>query len=152
MGRRLDLQNCLNRIIALQRVMNEIKEQPIITRCGYRCDLCLAYKENIESEEDKQVISDGWFKYFRFRIPPEDISCDGCLSPKKEPHLIDEDCPIRACVIEKGIDNCSRCEGYSCEKFETRAVDREDFEKILEEDYQKFVRPYENKKRFKSDR
>ncbi len=132
--------------------MDEIEEQSIITRCGYRCDLCLAHKENIESQEDKMIISDGWFKYFGFRIPPEEISCDGCLSSKEEPYLIDDDCPIRACVIDKGVDDCSQCEESSCKKFETRVVDRKDFADIPEEDYQRFVRPYENKRRFESDK
>ncbi|MFW5953044.1 MAG: hypothetical protein ACOCSJ_02680 [Candidatus Natronoplasma sp.] len=35
---------------------------------------------------------------------------------------------------------------------ETRAVCREDLEEIPEEDYQRFVRPYENKRRFRSER
>jgi len=128
--------------------MDGIEDKPIITRCGYRCDLCLAYKENIETEEDKKIISDGWFKYFGFRIPLEEISCDGCLTTKKEPHLIDDSCPVRACVIYKGIDKCFGCEDFSCEKFETRVVDREDFEDVPEEDYNRFIRPYENKRRF----
>ncbi len=128
--------------------MKKEKESRIeIARCGYRCDLCLAYKENIEGKGDKEIISDGWFKYFGFRIPPEDISCDGCLSPKEDPYLIDDNCPVRACAIEKGINNCSRCVEYNCEKFETRVVDREDFKDILEEDYQRFIRPYESKRR-----
>ena len=47
----------------------------ILSRCGYRCDLCLAYRPHIEAyPEDRQRLSDGWFKYFGFRIPPEEIS------------------------------------------------------------------------------
>jgi len=43
--------------------------EAIITRCGYRCDLCLAYKPNIEAHpENRQILSDGWYKYFGFRI------------------------------------------------------------------------------------
>ncbi|MBS3782594.1 MAG: DUF3795 domain-containing protein [Candidatus Thermoplasmatota archaeon] len=133
--------------------MDDIKDRPIITRCGYRCDLCLAYKENIENEKDRKIISNGWFKYFGFRIPPEEISCDGCLTPAKEkPHLIDDDCPVRECVIDKGIDNCSQCEESSCKKFESRVVNKEDFEDIPEEDYHRFIRPYENKRRFECNR
>ncbi len=133
--------------------MSGLEENSIITRCGYRCDICLAYKENIKSEEDRKIISDGWFKYFGFRIPPENISCDGCLTPaKEEPKLMDDDCPVRACVIEKGIDNCSKCKEFSCKKFKTRVVDRKDFEDIPEEDFDRFIRPYENKRRFESDR
>jgi hypothetical protein len=42
--------------------------EPILTRCGYRCDLCLAYKPNVaENPSNQQKLSDGWFKYFGFR-------------------------------------------------------------------------------------
>ena len=55
--------------------------EPILTRCGYRCDLCLAYWPNITANPaNRQKLSDGWFKYFGFRIPPEEIQCDGCMS------------------------------------------------------------------------
>lgn len=129
--------------------MNDSKEgPPILTRCGYRCDLCLAYKENIKSFEDRERISDGWFKHFGFRISPENIKCDGCLTPDEEnPHLNDDSCPVRKCVLEKGFENCSRCEDYICEKLESRMVDRSDFGSISEKDYRCFVKPYESRER-----
>ena len=33
----------------------------ILSRCGYRCDLCLAYQPNIQAHLKRQLISDGWF-------------------------------------------------------------------------------------------
>ena len=54
--------------------MNPQEVNPLIARCGYRCDLCPAYWENIHGPEDQQRTSDGWFKYFGFRIPPDEIS------------------------------------------------------------------------------
>jgi hypothetical protein len=52
--------------------------EEIISRCGFRCDLCLAFKPNIEkNHQNQQKLSDGWFKYFGFRIPPDQIICDG---------------------------------------------------------------------------
>jgi hypothetical protein len=121
---------------------------PILTRCGYRCDLCLAYKPNvIQYPANQQKLSDGWHRYFGFRIPPGDISCDGCLS--ENPSLIDTDCPVRPCVIEKRLDNCSQCDQYVCDKLEERIVRYEEIkikhpEDIPEEDYLCFIRPYEN--------
>ena len=42
--------------------------KPTLTRCGYRCNLCLAYRPNIdEHPENRQKLSDGWHKYFGFR-------------------------------------------------------------------------------------
>ncbi len=124
---------------------------PILTRCGYRCDLCLAYKPNVEKNPaNRQKLSDGWHKYFSFRLPPEAIGCDGCMS--ENPKLIDQNCPVRPCVIEKGLDNCSQCEGYVCEKLKERLVEFEEIHQrvgaeIPEDDYACFILPYENRKR-----
>jgi len=129
---------------------------PILTRCGYRCDLCLAYRPNIEQHpENAQELSEGWHRYFGFRIPPSEVVCDGCMA--EDPHLLDTQCPVRPCVIERGLDNCARCEEYgrqgtACEKLAQRLVTyggiREEVgEEIPEKDRERFIRPYENKKR-----
>jgi len=126
----------------------------ILTRCGYRCDLCLAYKPNIEKNPaNRQILSDGWHKYFGFRLPPEKICCDGCMST--DPHLIDDQCPVRPCVIDKGLDNCAQCEQYGCEKLTERLVWLEEIVQrvggeIPQEDYQGFIRPYENRRRLEA--
>jgi len=124
---------------------------PILTRCGYRCDLCLAYKPNIEANpSDREKLSDGWFKYFGFRVPPQEIFCEGCMAD--DPHMIDQTCPVKPCVIESGLDNCSQCEEYVCEKLTERLVVFEAVRQridanIPEDDYLCFIRPYENKQR-----
>lgn len=128
-------------------------KKEILSRCGFRCDLCLAYKENIDKNDQRQILSDGWFKYFGFRIEPDLIICngcvgDGCLSSK----TLDVDCPIRPCTIEKGYENCSQCDDFLCDKFKQRAVDFGDIQKkskikIPQRDYKLFISPYENKKR-----
>ncbi|PKO05235.1 MAG: hypothetical protein CVU41_13240 [Chloroflexi bacterium HGW-Chloroflexi-3] len=124
---------------------------PIITRCGYRCDLCLAYKPNVlKNPENQKILSDGWYKYFGFRIPPEEIICDGCMA--ENPKLIDTSCPVRPCVIARRYHNCSECPDMICEKLKERLVV---YEEMLEkmggnipmEDYQRFILPYENKRR-----
>ncbi len=77
----------------------------IVSRCGFRCDQCLAYRPNAEANPvGRQELSDGWHKYFGFRIPAEEIICDGCLA--ESPRLIDKACPVRPCVIERGFANC----------------------------------------------
>jgi hypothetical protein len=124
----------------------------ILTRCGYRCDLCLAYKENIQKEDRRQLLSDGWFQYFGFRIEPEDIYCDGCLEDGCQTvKLIDQGCPVRPCVKEKGLENCSQCDEFICEKLKNRIVDYEAIKagcpSIPNKDYKQFIFPYENGKR-----
>lgn len=123
----------------------------ILTKCGYRCDLCLAYKENIEKEDNRKILSDGWYKYFGFRIEPEDIMCEGCVSCDN-PKLIDNNCPVRPCVISKGLENCAYCTEYICDKLLERIVDYDekinfDHHNIPTEDYENIVKPYESKKR-----
>ncbi len=121
----------------------------IIARCGYRCDLCLAYGPNIDaSPANRAILSDGWHEYFGFRIPPEGIRCDGCLGD--HPHLIDTECPVRPCVIEKRLDHCAACPAYGCEKLRERFVVYEEIAArravpIPPVDRDRFIRPYENR-------
>ncbi|WP_157949953.1 DUF3795 domain-containing protein [Vallitalea okinawensis] len=124
----------------------------ILTRCGYRCDLCLAYKENVKKNDRRKHLSEGWYKYFGLTIQPEDIVCDGCLNDDcMKTELLDEDCPIRPCVKKKGYENCSECDDFMCETYKERLVDIDELEKehgkIPEDDYELFIRPYENCRR-----
>jgi hypothetical protein len=123
---------------------------PILARCGYRCDLCPAYRENIHGPEDQQRASDGWFKYYGFRIPPEQICCDGCLDERPEAKRIDATCPIRPCVIGRHLDTCAACPHCGCKRYESRTVTRVSVEQrtgapVPEEDYRCFVLPYERR-------
>jgi hypothetical protein len=131
-------------------IMGEV----VLTRCGYRCDLCFAFAPNIAANPaNREKLSDGWFKYYGFRIPPEKIVCDGCMA--QDPRLIDRSCPVRPCVIERGLDNCAQCEEVVCHRLAERLVDYEQVREragalIPEGDYQCFIRPYENKRRMEA--
>jgi hypothetical protein len=128
----------------------------ILSRCGYRCDLCLAYHPNIEKNpENQQTLSDGWFKYFGFRIPAVDIVCDGCWT--EAGNLLDIECPVRPCVIEQGFNNCADCSKYVCVRLKERIVNFEDIsakfrEGIPFEDRTRFIFPYESKTRLEKIR
>jgi len=128
--------------------------EAILTRCGYRCDLCLAYRPNVESNPaNQQKLSDGWYQYFGFRIPPEKILCNGCMADN--PQLIDQSCPVRPCVLERGLENCAQCELYACEKLGERLVIFEEVQQrigtaIPELDRALFIQPYENRTRLEA--
>jgi hypothetical protein len=123
----------------------------VLARCGYRCDLCLAYRPNVEAEPfNQKILSDGWQKYFGFRIPAEHIICDGCMADNAR--LIDKACPVRPCVIQRGLANCSECPDCVCDKLADRLVVYEQLAArhpcpIPPEDRARFIRPYENKER-----
>ncbi len=123
----------------------------ILSRCGYRCDLCLAYRPNVEANpSNRQVLSDGWHEYFGFRIPAEKIICDGCAAENSR--LIDEACPVRLCVIARGLSNCAECPDCVCDKLSDRLVDYEKLAAKVQypipaEDRARFIAPYENQAR-----
>lgn len=128
--------------------------QPILTRCGYCCDLCLAYRPNVEANpSNQQVLSDGWHTYFGFRIPPDQICCDGCMADN--PRLIDRACPVRPCVIERGLAHCAACADYPCARLRERFVDYDQVAArtagpIPAEDRARFIAPYENETRLEA--
>jgi hypothetical protein len=130
--------------------------EPILSLCGMRCDLCLAYQPNLDAHpENAQLISDGWETYFGFRIPPEDIHCDGCFTTGNA--TLDSGCDVHPCVIERGLENCAGCEAYVCEKLEGRltrfeAIQAKFDSPIPEEDRRLFIFPYENADRLEAIR
>ena len=123
-----------------------------ISCCGFRCKICPMYKNKAEDKQFLQRISDGFFKYYGFRLPLDNLYCDGCTPENCEnPKKIDTECPVRPCVLEKGIPNCAYCDQYICEKLSQRIVIPDDVIKkaagsIPDVDSDLFVRPYDNKK------
>lgn len=128
----------------------------VLSRCGYRCDLCLAWRPNMEANPtNAQVLSDGWHRYFGFRIPAEKIICDGCLA--EDPQLIDTACPVRPCVSERRLASCAECGDYICPKLTERLVTYDEIaarigHAIPQEDRARFIAPYENRARLKTFR
>ena len=121
--------------------------EPIIAKCGYRCDLCPSYETNLTSDADKQRMSDAWAQYCGSQVPAEQIkSCPGCLISGADPT-----CTVRPCAIEKDIENCAHCEQFGCEKLtpkmnfveENIKVDLSD---IPEEDHNLFIKPFMSRK------
>lgn len=128
----------------------------LLSHCGFRCDLCMAYRPNMESHpENRLFLSDGWFKYFGFRIDPENITCDGCLNDQCK--TLDVDCQVRPCTIARVLKNCALCSEYGCDKLKERLVTFEGIqaridEAIPDEDRVRFIQPYENKIRLETIR
>jgi hypothetical protein len=118
----------------------------IVTRCGMRCDLCPAYKDNI-STADLEGASKAWKTYFGLDFDPASIRCDGCL--EESGHLLDSTCPVRPCVTSRGLEDCSQCSNMPCDKLKQRLVDLRSIEeriggKVPRGDYLRFIRPFEN--------
>jgi hypothetical protein len=122
----------------------------MIARCGFQCHLCLAFRENNKGRTDQIRVAKGWSKYFDLDVPAEKIRCNGCL-PNDSGGLEfpDKNCPIRPCVIERGLENCAYCKDYPCEKQEARMSGVEEVAKqftgtIPQEEYDNFIVPYDS--------
>jgi len=126
----------------------------VLSKCGYRCDLCLAYAPNVAEADRRRELSDGWHRIFGFRIEPDEIICEGCVS-SESPVLIDKKCPVRPCAVERRLEHCGQCPDFICDRHRQREVSRKDIEerlgkKISDSDYELFVKPYESVTRLRS--
>lgn len=132
-----------------------IKKKPNrgITMCGYICDMCKAFAPNIKKKDERECLSLLWRKYYDLDILAEKIYCDGCRSKRKDARLIDNSCPVRACVLQNQVDNCSECSKYPCEVFQERkglsyAEAKEEQGALFnEEEYEEYMLAYDNKSR-----
>ncbi|OCL26370.1 hypothetical protein U472_10215 [Orenia metallireducens] len=125
--------------------------EEIIGCCGHKCNLCLAYRENIASKSDQRRLSEGWLKYFGIDIPADEVYCYGCSIYNEGTKRIDKDCKVRSCTMEKGLENCASCNQYPCTQLlvkmlEYKVILDESSAKIPLEDYQDFIKPYQGKK------
>ena len=124
----------------------------LLGKCGVNCGRCPSYKDNLKSVKDRQQCSDGWAKYHAFRFSPEKLrACKGCqIDPKERlsygacalPH-------IRNCAIKTGVETCAQCSGFPCDAQKDRSdISREKVATRLgapipDEDYRRFIEPYE---------
>lgn len=124
----------------------------LLGKCGVNCGRCPSYKDNLKSAKDRQQCSDGWARYHAFRFSPEKLrACKGCqIGPKERlsygacalPH-------IRNCAIKTGVETCAQCSAFPCDAQKDRLdISREKVAARLgapipDEDYRRFIEPYE---------
>jgi hypothetical protein len=82
--------------------------------CGDDCNACPRYVATQSGDKGQlKKVAALWHKvgYLGKIVPPEELICHGC-SPTK---LCAYD-NIRECALKKSVENCGKCENYSCEK------------------------------------
>lgn len=126
-----------------------------MTMCGYKCELCKAYAPNIESKDERSKLSMIWNKYYDLDIKPEQIYCDGCRCFREGATRIDNNCPVRKCVIQMNIEHCGNCTSFPCDTFnERKGLTIEEAQAKLGsrfdyEEYQEYLLAYDNFTRLK---
>jgi hypothetical protein len=126
----------------------------LFSKCGCNCGRCPSYKENLQTGEDRQRCSDGWYKYLGIRLSPGKLRlCDGCQAPDDGHPVRYLSCYVRKCAVRNGVETCAHCSVYPCEDVKNlHAIQRADAKErivarlgtpIPEEDYLAFIEPYE---------
>ncbi len=119
--------------------------------CGFRCDRCVAFKDNAKSHADRVRGSAAWAKYYHLQVPPQQIQCHGCAAGRVAGlRWPDQRCRIRPCVLERGLATCAECGEYPCELLEsTMAGCDEVVERfrgaIVDADFARFIAPYDRR-------
>ncbi len=113
--------------------------------CGYRCDLCALYKDNLDVA-GKDEVKAAFVKYFDYEFDDNDLkACQGC------PEGGDGDCKVKRCAVEKGIANCGLCDQYPCDKLheKTNVIEKyfADISAVPKQDLELYAKPYDSKDR-----
>jgi len=90
--------------------------QNMLAPCGIDCSACDIRRAKSEPELLKNILD--WFKNERkLDLKPEQITCDGCLGDRSK-HW-SADCSILKCSVDDhGLDSCSDCAEFPCERLE----------------------------------
>jgi hypothetical protein len=87
----------------------------MIAYCGLNCSRCDARIATQENDAMKRKeTAEKWSQIYRAEIKANQINCDGCKS-KGAKFLHCNNCDIRRCCLEKGVENCAACKDYICE-------------------------------------
>jgi len=87
----------------------------MVACCGLRCDRCPALlARKSDDRELREKTAKEWSAQYNAVIEPEQINCEGC-HPDGEVHFSHcSRCEIRACALERGLENCAHCGEYPC--------------------------------------
>lgn len=90
----------------------------LIGACGLKCHECNAYKATQANDPEAIARTAAeWRERHGGDIKPEDVWCDGCMSPgDRRCGWARQGCPVRACAVGRGVANCAVCDDYGCEK------------------------------------
>ncbi len=130
--------------------------EELLSYCGYRCDQCPGYHENIESDEDRKRIQADWVKYYDHKVEAEEIDCQGCKAGLRDGN---PNCKVRPCAIEKGVATCAECGEFACETIQKqmdaiKPIAKKHSDTMPAGDYQHYIAPYESEdrlRRFRSE-
>jgi len=91
--------------------------EKMIAYCGLTCAECPAYVATKAGDEEALAkVAEQWSAEYNTQLTADDCRCDGCLSETGPWMSHCSECGIRACGVEKGVENCAHCDEYGCDK------------------------------------
>ncbi len=85
--------------------------------CGLLCNECGAYRATVnDNNELRAQIAEEWGRMYDAGIKPGDINCLGCRSGVNFGYC--GMCQVRACNLERQLNNCAECDSYTCDNLE----------------------------------
>jgi len=92
----------------------------LVARCGLVCTDCPSYiATQADDREQLAAVVEAWRKQYNApHLTVDAITCDGCLAIEGRHCSHCFQCKIRACAIERGLQNCAACADYACEHLE----------------------------------
>jgi hypothetical protein len=84
-----------------------------LSYCGIDCTSCPAFIATQTNDIEKLILLAG--EWFDGSTDYSMVVCDGCLGDGRIVQWCAE-CPTRACVIKRKLENCAYCADYGCEK------------------------------------
>lgn len=89
----------------------------MIAYCGLTCSDCPAYVATQANDADAIAqVAKQWSAEYGSQIDAADCWCNGCVAEKGPWMSHCAECGMRACGVEKGVENCAHCDDYGCEK------------------------------------
>lgn len=83
--------------------------------CGLDCGKCEAFEAYHENDRVlAQKLAESWSKTYGQELSAEDVFCQGCHSQKRTGYCAE--CEVRSCCYNEGVDNCTECDDYPCDK------------------------------------
>jgi hypothetical protein len=90
----------------------------IIAYCGLVCDECPAYIATRSGDSEKLEELAGAWSSDQDEFGPADIQCDGCRAGGARLFAWCNDCGIRTCCLNRGLENCAHCTDFPCQEID----------------------------------
>lgn len=90
----------------------------MMSACGVLCSGCPAFHARDKGPAFQKRTADAWRRIFGLDMPPEDISCGGCLGQDEELIRPSRHCAARRCALGRGLPGCAECSQQVCDDLE----------------------------------